>query len=484
MKKLFSLFLSSIIGGTIAVLAYVAIIDTDNTTTNNAAFDYKRVDTPVTMTTKANSAPIAYNSNLDFTGAAEKTVNAVVHVKVRSQVAYENPFYNFLFGSPNYSGDATPVVSSGSGVIISNDGYIVTNNHVIDGADILEVTLNDKRTFTANVIGADPTTDIALIKIKGENFPYIPWGDSDDVKVGEWVLAVGNPFNLASTVTAGIVSAKARSINILNKSTAIEAFIQTDAAVNPGNSGGALVNTKGELIGINTAIASPTGTFSGYSFAVPERIAKKIVSDLVEFGTVQRAFIGVSIIEVTSEEAKRRGIEDTKGVFVMDVSDGGAAKDAGVKPGDIILKVAGEEVNSTSELQEKVGQYRPGDELEVVIKRDNKVKDMMITLRNIQGSTEILKGTPTFEIFGATFEPADADLASKLRIKGGVQISGLSEGKFRSAGIKEGFIITSINRTKVYDLDDLRMILNNSKGGIYIEGVYPNGIAAYYAFGI
>ncbi len=476
MKKIIVLTSAAILGGTITLFGYLIFFNKTNPIQSE----------PVSVLSQSVSqtSPV-FSNNLDFTYAAEKTVHAVVHVKVRSQYSeYENPFYNFLFGKPNYQSEPIPIVSAGSGVIISNDGYIVTNNHVIEGADILEVTLNDKRTFTAKVIGADGTTDIALLKIEGSNFPYLDWGNSDNLKVGEWVLAVGNPFNLASTVTAGIVSAKARSINILNKSAAIEAFIQTDAAVNPGNSGGALVDTDGKLVGINTAIASPTGSFSGYSFAVPQKIAQKIAGDLLEFGTVQRAFIGVSIADITSPVAKQNGITATNGVYVSDVSEGGAAKDAGIKGGDVILKIKDIPVNSTSELQEQIGQYRPGDQIDVTVIRSGKEKTMLLTLRNIEGKTDVVKGDEIFDLHGAKFRTLTTSEASKLRLKGGVLIVSISDGKFKSAGIKEGFIITSVNRKSIYDLQDFRLIFDNLKGGIYIEGIYPNGISAYYAFGI
>jgi Do/DeqQ family serine protease len=483
MKKLFGLVTASIIGGTLTLMGYHYLIEKPN----QRQYEDKVVLDSYSKnsnTRQINTAPV-FVGNLDFTEAAKLTVHAVVHVKVRSQLnGYDNPFYNFLFGRPNYQTETAPIVSAGSGVIISNDGYIVTNNHVIDGADILEVTLNDKKTYTAKVIGSDPATDIALIKIEEKNLPYLDWGDSDQLQVGEWVLAVGNPFNLASTVTAGIVSAKARSINILNKSTAIEAFIQTDAAVNPGNSGGALVDTHGRLVGINTAIASPTGTFSGYSFAVPQKIAQKIVSDLLEYGAVQRAFIGVSIADVTSPVAKQNGINSTQGVYVSDVSSDGAAKDAGIKGGDVILKVKDVSVNSTSELQEQIGQHRPGDQISVTILRNSKEKTVLLTLRNIEGKTDIIKADETFELYGASFKTPTAAELGKLRIKGGVKVSSVQTGKFSAAGIKDGFIITSINRRSIYDLQDFKLIFNNLEGGIYIEGVYPNGISAYYAFGI
>ncbi len=477
MKKIGGLILASFLGGFIAIGGYLLFFGNHTTTTAPVVeIPSKQVDTKI----------VRVNSDMDFVDAAEKTVHAVVHVKVRSQSpGYSNPFYNFLFGNPNYdSNEQAPIVAAGSGVIISNDGYIVTNNHVIEGADALEVTLNDKRTFTAKVIGADPTTDIALIKIDGKDFPFIPWGNSDDLKVGEWVLAVGNPFNLTSTVTAGIVSAKGRNIDILNKSTAIEAFIQTDAAVNPGNSGGALVDTDGRLVGINSAIASPTGSYSGYSFAVPQKIAEKVVNDLLEFGAVQRAFIGITISDVTSPDAQKEGVDVTRGVYVSGVAPGGAAEDAGIKKGDVILKVKDIPVNSTSELQEQVSQHRPGDQISVTILRGNKEKDLLLTLRNFEGKTDMVKAEETLELNGAHFKNLSASDASKLRIKGGVQIVKLDDGKFSSAGIKEGFIITSINRQSIQNIQDLQLIFQNIKGGVYIEGVYPNGISAYYAFGI
>lgn len=476
MKKVIGLILASFIGGIVAIIGSTYFID--HTIEKNTNIQQIKAE-PV------NNSAVKLVSNLDFVDAAHKTVHAVVHVKVRSRNGgYDNSVYSFLFGKQENTNEPPPIVSTGSGVIISNDGYIVTNNHVIEGADFLEVTLNDKRTLKASVIGADPTTDIALIKVEGENFPFIPWGDSDKLNIGEWVLAIGNPFNLTSTVTAGIVSAKARSINIINKRTAIEAFIQTDAAVNPGNSGGALVNTEGELVGINTAIASPTGSFSGYSFAVPQRIAEKIANDLLEYGRVQRAFIGVSISEVTSDEAKNRGINSTVGVFVNNVADGGAAKSAGIKSGDVILSVQSVNVNTTPELQEQVGQYRPGDKISVKILRGTKEKTVLVTLRNINGETKTVKASEYFEIYGAKLKNINSSDASKLRIKGGVNVVSLSDGKFKAAGIKEGFIITSINKQRIYNTQDLQSVIKSIEGGIYIEGVYPNGISAYYAFGI
>ncbi len=474
MKKILTFLAASVLGGAVSVAIY----------NNMQQKDVKYVQSDSTLQ-GARPMQVSYTGMVDFTAAASATVDAVVHVKIRSQYnVVENPIHNFLFGRPNYQQQEMPVVASGSGVIISRDGYIVTNNHVVEGADALEVTLDDNRTFTAKVIGADPTTDIALIKIDGDNFPFIPWGNSDNLKVGEWVLAIGNPFNLASTVTAGIVSAKARNINIINKNTAIEAFIQTDAAVNPGNSGGALVNTAGELVGVITAIASPTGSFSGYSFAVPERIARKIVSDLMEYGTVQRAFIGISINEVTSEMAQKNGVTSLKGVYVSSVASGGAAAESGIKEGDIILKVNDVEVNKVSELQEQIGRYRPGQQISVTVLHGDKTRTMNLTLRNIDGGTSLQTQGESVEVLGASVRTVNPQTASSLRIRGGVEITALADGKFKQAGIKEGFIITSVNRHPMRSADELKTILSNSKGGIYIEGVYPNGKSAYYAFGI
>lgn len=475
MKKFIALLAASMLGGLISVAIYRNVNDGKQSS-------FEVVDTASNV---VRPMTVKYSGMVDFTAAASQTVDAVVHVKIRSQYSsYDSPIYNFLFGRPDYHQEEMPVVASGSGVIISSDGYIVTNNHVVEGADALEVTLDDKRTFAAKVIGTDPTTDIALIKIDGNNFPFIPWGDSDKLQVGEWVLAIGNPFNLASTVTAGIVSAKARSINIINSRSAIEAFIQTDAAVNPGNSGGALVNVSGELVGIITAIASPTGSFSGYSFAVPERIAKKTVSDLMEYGTVQRAFVGISISDVTSELAQKNGVNSLKGVYVNSVTSGGAAQDAGIKAGDVVLKVNGVEVNKVSELQEQIGQYRPGQQVSITIMRDGKTQEKLLTLRNIEGGTDLQKAGETIDIFGAKVRTISPQNASKLKIKGGVEIVSLSDGKFQQAGVKEGFVITSVNRKSMYSAEDLKTMLDSAYGGVYLEGVYPNGKVAYYAFGI
>jgi Do/DeqQ family serine protease len=418
-----------------------------------------------------------------FTTAAETAVHAVVHVKTKSPGTYAyNPFYEFFFGErPNIMPE--PVMGFGSGVIISSDGYIITNNHVIDGSSEIEVVLNDKRSFNAEVIGVDPSTDIALIKIDVDNLPFLIYGNSDDLKLGEWVLAVGNPYNLTSTVTAGIVSAKARSINILGDAS-IESFIQTDAAVNPGNSGGALVNTRAELVGINTAIASRTGSYSGNSFAVPVNIAKKVVADLKEFGQVQRAILGVTIQDVTQELAKEHNIDDIKGVYINGLRSGSAAGEAGIKEGDVILSVNGTYVNSVSELQEQVSRFRPNDKVNILINRNNKEKSFDVILRNMDGTTGIVKKDDSLAILGASLEPASETLKQSLGVKHGVAITSLKSGKLMKAGVREGFVITQINNRPVSSVEDIKAILGQTKGGVYIEGIYPDKTIAYYAFGL
>lgn len=322
---------------------------------------------------------------VDFTEAAERSVEAVVHVKTKyyQQQQYVDPFYQFFFGRPQQSQQPS-AMASGSGVILSDDGYIVTNNHVIEGARDIEVVLNDKRTYAAQLIGRDPNTDLALLKIEATNLPVITIGNSDDLKVGEWVLAVGNPFNLTSTVTAGIVSAKARSINILQADMKIESFIQTDAAVNPGNSGGALVNTKGELVGINTAIASQTGSYAGYAFAIPTAIMQKVVGDLRQFGSVQRALLGIRMMDINQEVKDHFGLESMEGVYVAEVVSGTAADKAGMKSGDVIVQVDGRSINSSNQLQEQIGRKNPGDQIVVLVRRGGRSLTLEVTLSGVR----------------------------------------------------------------------------------------------------
>ena len=425
----------------------------------------------------------------DFTVAAERTVNGVVHVTTETEVTMRDPFADFFWGYRALA--PQPQRGAGSGVIISEDGFIVTNNHVVQGADKIKVHLNDNRAFTARVVGRDPSTDIALIKVDATGLPTLSYGNSDAVKVGEWVLAIGNPMNLTSTVTAGIVSAKARNINLLQYDGSqdnfpIESFIQTDAAVNPGNSGGALVNAAGELIGINTAIASMTGQYTGYSFAIPVNIVSKVTNDLMEFGSVQRAYIGVSIRDIDQDLARQLDMDRIMGVYVNGLTDGGAAESAGMEPGDVIVKVANVNVNNVPQLQEQVGQFRPGDKVAVTVLRDGKEQVMNMTLRGREGSSKVATAAApkTSSLLGAELVKASPDELKALNIDGGVKVVTINGGRLRSSGIKEGFIITHIDRDKITSPQDITHALENRRGGVLIEGVYPNGVRAYYGLGI
>lgn len=443
--------------------------------------------------------PVSYSSYptstcADFTKAAELTLHSVVHIQTEYQK--KSNLYDQFFGFDNfknpfswgfpYNQREQVYVASGSGVIISPDGYIATNNHVVQDADAITVTLNDKHTFSAKIVGADPSSDIALIKIDAENLPFIIYGNSDSVKIGEWVLAVGNPFNLASTVTAGIVSAKARNINVFGGSTDIKSFIQTDAAVNPGNSGGALVNIKGELIGINTAIASNTGSYTGYSFAIPVNIVRKILDDLLLYGVVQKAYLGVTVNEIDGKFAEDKGIKDITGVYVSAVDPNGAASEAGIREGDIITNINGISINSLPELLEVINQHRPGENINIDIKKDNKIKTLSAILKNKNGSTEIVSKEEinSINLLGATFEQASESELKQLGLRYGVKVSNVEAGKFRGAGIKKGFIITSIDRKPIRTVEDINNILNNKRGGVLIEGSYPNGMRVYYGLGL
>lgn len=493
MKKIAGILLIAILGGLISIGIY-KIFEKDEVITNLSASDRLSLHRAVY---NAPSVLPAVSSSVvlpDFTVAAEKTINTVVHIKTeyqRKSSVYDY-FFDFhdFFGTPHGNGrKSMPYQGSGSGVIISEDGYIVTNNHVVQEADIISVILNDKRSYKARVIGTDPSTDLALIKIDERGLSFLNYGNSGELRIGEWVLAVGNPFNLTSTVTAGIVSAKARNINILGNlggASSIESFIQTDAAVNRGNSGGALVNTRGELVGINAAIASNTGSFSGYSFAIPVNIVRKVVEDLLNYGQVQRAYIGVSILELGSEYAKEKGITETKGVYVAGITDKGAAKESGIKEGDIITHVEGTEVNHTSELLELVSQYRPGDVVALTVNRNGKKMEFMPTLRNLDGTTEIVKTKEKTVIsaMGATFESLSKSEKDKLNINNGVKVKELEWGILSRAGIRDGFVITKIDKKDINSIDDIRKALDNKSGGVLIEGIYPNGMRAYYAFGL
>lgn len=433
---------------------------------------------------------------VDFTAAAEMSVHAVVHVKTKTpvqqqQFGFNNPFFEHFFGRPQQPGqqqEAPLREGSGSGVIISTDGYIVTNNHVIEGSKEIEVTMNNNQTFKATLVGADKNTDIALLKIEAENLPVIPFGNSDDLKVGEWVLAVGNPFNLTSTVTAGIVSAKARNINILNASMRIESFIQTDAAVNPGNSGGALVNTRGELIGINTAIASRTGSFAGYAFAVPTSIVQKVVSDMRKFGVVQRAVLGVRMGDITNELATEKKLKTRNGAYVSEVVEGSAAQKAGIKADDVIINVNGVEIRNSAQLQEQIGRFSPGDKVTVDVLRDGKVQKFNVELKNIQGNTAIVKSDiNATDLLGARFKELTDKQKEKLGVENGIEVEAVNRGKLQQQGVRATFVIVRVNNQPINNTKDLERIIdetlnsNQSDKALFIAGVYPNGRVVYYA---
>ncbi|MHC1731807.1 MAG: Do family serine endopeptidase [Bacteroidales bacterium] len=412
----------------------------------------------------------------DFTFAAEQTVHGVVHVKTRTTVSssYSNPLYEFFYG-PGAS-QPREVRGFGSGVIVTADGYIVTNNHVIDEADEVDVTLNDKRTFAAEVIGRDPSTDIAVLKVKATGLPYIRFGNSDAIRLGEWVLAVGNPFNLTSTVTAGIVSARGRSLGLLDNQYRIESFIQTDAALNQGNSGGALVNVRGELIGITTAIISPSGAYAGNSFAVPSSIVKKVYEDLKEFGEVQRGLMGVNITDVTSEIANQENLKEIRGVYLTGVVEDGAAKAAGLEEKDVIIAINGEPVATTADLQERVSRYRPGDRLEVTYLRKGKESKKNVVLRNIEGGTGVVApGAQSSSVFGATFTPLTAGERSQFKISDGVKITSISDGRFRDLGLSKGTVIVDVNGQKVNSGSDIRRATSDGKSLTSVEGFTPDG---------
>lgn len=472
-KNILSTMIIAIFGGIIAVFAYSKLFPQKENIVKTV------IERPLGFA----AMPGEGGEVVDFVPAAQHSVEAVVHVKTQTERDSYNPLLDFFYGD-KYD-QTQPIVGFGSGVIISKDGYIVTNNHVVAGSDDVFVTLNDKREFKVKLIGTDPSTDIALLKIDSkEEFEYIPWGDSDNLKVGEWVLAVGNPFNLTSTVTAGIVSAKGKSIGIIQGEYRMESFIQTDAAVNRGNSGGALVNIKGELVGINTAILSPSGGFAGISFAVPVSIVRKIVKDLIEFGAVQRAILGVSIKDITAEVIEEEDLDKIEGVFVSGVREESAAKEAGIEEGDVILKINDVPVNSTAELQEQVSRYRPSDKVKVEIKRNGKTKLFDVILRNLQGSTEIVKLDEFNEVLGARFAELTSKDKTRFKVKNGVKITELNAGKLRAEGVKEGFVITKVNNQRVASISDLKQIVKNTSGGVYIEGVYSDGVVAYYAFGL
>ena len=464
-----AMFVSSLFGALLAgaiILSYVSPTGQTSILQNESISDRQN---QITLTSTFDSSHII-PKGVNFIDAAENVTTGVVHIRSSySSGGYSmNPLDGFFQNQSQ---------SSGSGVIISSDGFIATNNHVIEDANRIEVVLNDNRSYQAKLIGTDPTTDLALLKIDENDLPYIKYGNSDETVPGQWVLAIGNPFDLNSTVTAGIVSAKARNIGILRdrNNLQIESFIQTDAAVNPGNSGGALVNLKGELIGINTAIATPTGTYAGYSFAVPVTLVKKVMDDLVEFGEVQRGLLGIRIGDVNAQLAEARDLNVVSGVFVSSVNNNSSAEEAGIKQGDVIIAIDYMPVHNVSELQEFVARNRPGDEVNVTYVRDNKKSTVLAVLRNTEGSTEVVRRSFSKKLEGARIENLTMNELGRLNIDNGVRLEEISAGKWEDAGIEDGFVITKIDKINISNIEDLHLTLQNKKGGILVEGVSPSG---------
>ena len=470
----------ALLGATIALFAYTKLVgkpsviiskDTSGIEVQNAKAILASLQTQ--------------EGQIDFTYAAEQTVHAVVHVHTKSMMTSQsdNPIIEF-FGGDRYSNKPREVSGYGSGVIISSDGYIITNNHVVENAESVDVVLNDKRNFTAKVIGRDPGSDIALLKIKADNLPFIKYGDSDQLRLGEWVLAVGNPFNLTSTVTAGIVSAKGRSLNLNEGDYRIESFIQTDAALNMGNSGGALVNTKGLLVGITSAIISPSGAYAGNSFAIPVSIVKKVVDDLKQYGEVQRALIGVNIKDVDSDVAEKQNLSSVEGILVTHIVEDGSAAGAGMKENDVIIKFDGQTVNTVSELQEKVGKHRPGDKTSVTYLRNGKETTIPIVLKNAAGDTKVVTASTTGDIvFGARLESLSSAEKRTFNIDYGVKVTSLNDGKFRNIGMPKGYIILSVNGKKVKNPTEVKQYSNNESTLKSIGGIQPDGSVLNYQFG-
>lgn len=469
----------ALLGAAVALFAYTKIIDRPLEVVSKDSSGVEVSNARAFMTSMQ-----MQEGQIDFTYAAEQTVHAVVHVHTKTMMGSqaENPIMEWFYGD-RYS-RPREVSGFGSGVIISADGYIITNNHVIENANSVDVTLNDKRTLTAEVVGRDPGSDIALLKVKGDNLPYIKYGDSEQVRLGEWVLAVGNPFNLTSTVTAGIVSAKGRSLGINQGDYRIESFIQTDAALNMGNSGGALVNTKGLLIGITSAIYSPNGTYAGNSFAIPVSIVKKVVDDLREFGQVQRALIGVNIKDVESDDAKELDLDEVTGILVTRVIEGGSADEANMKENDVIVKFDGQTVNSVSELQEQVGKHRPGYKASVTYIRGGKETTVPIVLKNAAGTTSVVTASMAEDVvYGARLETISQADKRSFKIESGVKVVELKDGKFKDIGMPRGYIITSVNGKRVSTPSEVKQYTNNEKNLRSIGGIQPDGTILNYQFG-
>lgn len=479
-----SLFLASVLGG----LVSLGIQQMFRTEAPYSSIEERQRHL---LDNQASNISIEVPDGLNFVQSANKVRPAVVHIKTshvgrttasnRDHMDIEDMLRQFR--SDNNYHRSLPKQSSGSGVIISDDGFIVTNHHVIDEANYIEVVLQDKRSYRAKVIGSDPSTDLALLKIEASHLPFVRYGRDEDVNIGEWVLAIGNPFDLTSTVTAGIVSARGRNINLLKDNEyAIESFIQTDAAVNPGNSGGALVNLQGELIGVNTAIATHTGYYAGYSFAIPINLVKKVMDDLMNYGEVQRALLGVKIQEVDADLALQKELRNIAGVYIVDVSARGAAKRAGLRSGDVIEAIDETYVNSSSELQTAIATHRPGDKVKITYLRNGSQAIVYATLRNRLGDFGVIRAahTDATQILGARLEKVSEEEKKKLGINHGVKVLRSGQGRIRRAGMKDGFIIIRVDNQPVYAPSDVSLALQRSDSVITLEGIYPDGRKDYY----
>ncbi len=470
----------AVIGSVITLLVYTGFVEKETPVVSQDSSSVDVQNARAIMTSFQ-----MQEGQVDFTYAAEQTVHGVVHVHTKKMMGgyAQNPIMEWFYGD-RYSSKPREVSGYGSGVIISADGYIITNDHVIDDADEVEVKLNDNRTLQAKVIGRDPSTDIALLKVTADNLPYIKYGDSEQLKLGEWVLAVGNPFNLTSTVTAGIVSAKGRSLGLLEGDYRIESFIQTDAALNMGNSGGALVNTKGLLVGITSAIISPSGAYAGNSFAIPITIVRKVVDDLKQFGEVQRAIIGVNIRDVNSDDADKYNLDKVRGVMITGIVENGSAEEAGLKANDIIIGFDGVPVYTTAELQEQVGKHRPGDKSRVTYLRGGKEATVNVTLKNVAGDTSVVTAQTGSEVvFGARLTGLSSSDRNTFDVEYGVKVTEVNDGKFKDLGIRKGYIILNVNGKKVNSPGDIRQFTNNESTLKSIGGVQADGTIFSYQFG-
>jgi len=486
MRKIFIVILSGFIAGLLGAAAFHLLIepqDGDQTREIRSFANQEKVsdaDQPAFTTYPNSRVPFEDMDEMNeaFASASSESTPSVVYIKTMTERVYSNTWYEWVFGDR----PSQTYISTGSGVIFTSDGYIVTNNHVVENADVIEV-IHNKRTYEAELIGTDPSTDLAVLKIDKTGLPTIKIGSARNLDVGEWVIAVGNPFNLTSTVTAGIVSAKGRQINILKTNFPIESFIQTDAAINPGNSGGALVNVKGELVGINTAILSKTGSYAGYGFAVPVDIVAKIVGDLINYGEVQKSYIGAEMMDIDQQIGSEMDLEDWNGVLVHKIQENGAADEAGIHENDIIVGIDGDKIRTKGEFEELISYHSPGDEIEVTYKRDDVVRKTTVTLTNAEGTTSILKREIfTSRSLGADFEVVPKVERELLGITHGVRIKKIRGGLIKRLNIEEGFTVTHINQIPIEDPKKLAEILTKIRGRVYIEGVNREGVKGYYSY--